>query len=100
VKLLDKIGREFSGYNILESAKRLRDRKPLQCGLYVTDRCLLHRVRQQLGRIRASTIKKMDTGNCRARRARALNLISFFKLAGCSNSDGRKQPSFDIESIY
>lgn len=45
------------------------------------------------GRIRASTIKKMDTGNCRARQARALDLISFCKLAGCSSSDGRKQPS-------
>lgn len=41
MKLLDKIGREFSGYNILESGKRLLDRKPLQCSLYVTDRCNL-----------------------------------------------------------
>jgi MoaA/NifB/PqqE/SkfB family radical SAM enzyme len=41
MKLLDKIAREFSGYNILESAKRLKDRKPLQCSLYVTDRCNL-----------------------------------------------------------
>ena len=41
MKLLDKIGREFSGYNILESGKRLVDRKPLQCSLYVTDRCNL-----------------------------------------------------------
>ena len=41
MKLLDKIGREFSGYNILETAKRLKDRKPLQCSLYVTDRCNL-----------------------------------------------------------
>jgi MoaA/NifB/PqqE/SkfB family radical SAM enzyme len=41
MKLLDKIGREFSGYNILESGKRLIDRKPLQCSLYVTDRCNL-----------------------------------------------------------
>ena len=41
MKLLDKIGREFSGYNILESGKRLFDRKPLQCSLYVTDRCNL-----------------------------------------------------------
>jgi MoaA/NifB/PqqE/SkfB family radical SAM enzyme len=41
MKLLDKIGREFSGYNILESAKRLVDRKPLQCSLYVTDQCNL-----------------------------------------------------------
>ena len=41
MKLLGKIGREFSGYNILESAKRLRDRKPLQCSLYVTDQCNL-----------------------------------------------------------
>src|SRR5436189_1359522 len=41
MKLLDKIGREFSGYNILESGKRLLVRKPLQCSLYVTDRCNL-----------------------------------------------------------
>lgn len=41
MKLLDKIGREFSGYNIVESGKRLLDRKPLQCSLYVTDRCNL-----------------------------------------------------------
>src|SRR5213083_720709 len=41
MKLLDKIGREFSGYNILESGRRLLDRKPLQCSLYVTDRCNL-----------------------------------------------------------
>src|SRR5499427_2171650 len=41
MKLLDKIGREFSGYNIVESGKRLFDRKPLQCSLYVTDRCNL-----------------------------------------------------------
>jgi MoaA/NifB/PqqE/SkfB family radical SAM enzyme len=41
VKVIDKIGREFSGYNILESGKRLVDRKPLQCSLYVTDRCNL-----------------------------------------------------------
>jgi MoaA/NifB/PqqE/SkfB family radical SAM enzyme len=41
MNLLDKIGREFSGYNILESGKRLVDRRPLQCSLYVTDRCNL-----------------------------------------------------------
>ena len=41
MKLHDKIGREFSGYNILESGKRLLDRRPLQCSLYVTDRCNL-----------------------------------------------------------
>jgi len=41
MKLLSKIGREFSGYNVLESGKRLLDRKPLQCSLYVTDRCNL-----------------------------------------------------------
>ena len=41
MKLLDKIGREFSGYNILESGKRLFDQKPLQCSLYVTDKCNL-----------------------------------------------------------
>jgi len=50
MKLFDKIGREFSGYNILESGKRLFDRRPLQCSLYVTDRLqprwrLLHRIR-------------------------------------------------------
>lgn len=42
MKLLDKIGREFSGYNLLESSKRLFDRKPLQCSLYITDRCNLN----------------------------------------------------------
>ncbi|CAA9248703.1 MAG: hypothetical protein AVDCRST_MAG42-2422 [uncultured Chthoniobacterales bacterium] len=41
MKLLQNISREFSGYNVLESAKRLYDRKPLQCSLYVTDRCNL-----------------------------------------------------------
>jgi MoaA/NifB/PqqE/SkfB family radical SAM enzyme len=41
MKVIDKIGREFSGYNILESGKRLFDRRPLQCSLYVTDRCNL-----------------------------------------------------------
>ncbi|HEV2096970.1 MAG TPA: radical SAM protein [Chthoniobacterales bacterium] len=42
MKILDKIGREFAGYNVLESGKRLFDRKPLQCSLYVTDRCNLN----------------------------------------------------------
>src|SRR5947209_3995739 len=41
MELLHKIGREFSGYNILESGMRLLDRKPLQCSLYVADRCNL-----------------------------------------------------------
>src|ERR1700746_2758713 len=41
MKLLERIRREFSGYNILESGRRLLDRKPLQCSLYVTDRCNL-----------------------------------------------------------
>ena len=41
MNLSRKIGREFSGYNILESGRRLFDRKPLQCSLYVTDRCNL-----------------------------------------------------------
>lgn len=41
MNLLREIGREFGGYNILESAKRLVDRKPLQCSLYLTDRCNL-----------------------------------------------------------
>jgi hypothetical protein len=63
----------------------LRD-GPLQSRL-----CLLHRVRQQLAASEPRRLKKMDTGNCRARQARALDLISFFKLAGCSSSDGRKQ---------
>lgn len=35
MKLLDKIGREFSGNNVLESGERLFDRKPLQCSLYI-----------------------------------------------------------------
>ena len=41
MNLLDKIGREFSGYNLLESGVRLFDRKPLQCSLYLTDNCNL-----------------------------------------------------------
>src|SRR5437899_10557645 len=41
MKILKHVRREFSGYNILESGKRLLDRKPLQCSLYVTDRCNL-----------------------------------------------------------
>src|SRR3954462_3729272 len=41
MNLLDKISREFSGYNLLESGKRLFDNKPLQCSLYLTDRCNL-----------------------------------------------------------
>src|SRR6476619_6668606 len=41
MNLLAKIGREFSGYNLLESGKRLFDSKPLQCSLYLTDRCNL-----------------------------------------------------------
>ena len=41
MNLLRQIGREFGEYNLLESAKRLVDRKPLQCSLYVTDRCNL-----------------------------------------------------------
>lgn len=41
MNFLNKVGREFSGYNVLESARRLVDRKPLQCSLYVTDRCNL-----------------------------------------------------------
>ena len=39
--LLKNIGREFSGYNLLESGKRIFDRKPLQCSLYLTDKCNL-----------------------------------------------------------
>ena len=61
MKLLDKIGREFSGYNLLESGKRLFDRKPLQCSLYrdgplQSRLLLLHGIRQLAGRIRTSTI--------------------------------------------
>ncbi len=41
MKLLHRIKREFSGYNLLESLRRLRDRKPIQCSLYVTDQCNL-----------------------------------------------------------
>jgi MoaA/NifB/PqqE/SkfB family radical SAM enzyme len=41
MNVLGKIGREFSGYNLLESGMRLFDRKPLQCSLYLTDRCNL-----------------------------------------------------------
>src|SRR5213596_137647 len=41
MKFLKHARREFSGYNIVESAKRLLDRKPLQCSLYVTDQCNL-----------------------------------------------------------
>ena len=41
MNVLDKIGREFSGFNLLESGKRLFDRKPLQCSIYLTDRCNL-----------------------------------------------------------
>src|ERR1043165_697708 len=41
MNLLDRIGREFFGYNLLESGKRLFDRKPLQCSLYLTDKCNL-----------------------------------------------------------
>src|SRR3982751_6879790 len=41
MKLLGKVRREFSGYNIFESGKRLLDRKPLHSSLYVTDRCNL-----------------------------------------------------------
>src|SRR6476659_8904267 len=42
MNLLDKISREFSGYNLLESGKRIFDRKPLQCSLYLTDKCNLY----------------------------------------------------------
>src|SRR6476469_6293787 len=41
MNVLDKISREFSGFNLLESGKRLYDRKPLQCSIYLTDRCNL-----------------------------------------------------------
>src|SRR5436853_7007341 len=41
MNLLDKIGREFTGYNLLESGRRIFDRKPLQCSLYLTDKCNL-----------------------------------------------------------
>jgi hypothetical protein len=35
MKLRGKVSREFYGYNILAFGKRLLDRKPLQCSLYV-----------------------------------------------------------------
>jgi len=41
VNLVGKVRRELTGYNLLESARRLVDRRPLQCSLYVTDRCNL-----------------------------------------------------------
>lgn len=41
MSLLSDIRRQGGEYNLLESAKRLLDRKPLQCSLYVTDRCNL-----------------------------------------------------------
>jgi MoaA/NifB/PqqE/SkfB family radical SAM enzyme len=41
MNVLDKIGREFSGFNLLESGRRLFDRKPMQCSIYLTDRCNL-----------------------------------------------------------
>src|ERR1044071_2551910 len=41
MNVLDKSGREFSGFNLLESGKRLFDKKPLQCSIYLTDRCNL-----------------------------------------------------------
>jgi MoaA/NifB/PqqE/SkfB family radical SAM enzyme len=41
MSLVQRIQRELTGYNYLEAAKRLVDRKPLQCSLYVTDRCNL-----------------------------------------------------------
>lgn len=41
MNLLNKIGREFSGFNLLESGLRIFDRKPLQCSLYLTDKCNL-----------------------------------------------------------
>jgi hypothetical protein len=53
----------------------LRD-GPLQSRL-----CVLRRVRQQLAASEPRRFKKMDTGNCRARQARALDVISFFKLS-------------------
>ena len=41
MNLLHQIKRELRGYNYLEAAARLVDRKPLQCSFYVTDRCNL-----------------------------------------------------------
>ena len=38
---LQRVRRELTGYNYLEAAARLVDRKPLQCSFYVTDRCNL-----------------------------------------------------------
>lgn len=39
--LFSQVRRELRGYNYLEAARRLVDRKPLQCSFYVTDRCNL-----------------------------------------------------------
>lgn len=41
MKLHQQVAREFRGYRYLEAARRLFDDKPMQCGLYVTDRCNL-----------------------------------------------------------
>jgi len=41
MNILRRTIRENRGYNYLEAAKRLFDRKPLQCSLYVTDQCNL-----------------------------------------------------------
>lgn len=39
--LAARVGREFSGYQPLQSLRRLFDARPVQCSLYVTDRCNL-----------------------------------------------------------
>src|ERR1044072_5639463 len=41
MKLLGKIGPAISGSHVLEAGHRLLDRRPLQCSLYITDRCNL-----------------------------------------------------------
>src|SRR5262249_38433169 len=64
----------------------LRD-GPLQSRLW-----LLHRVRQQLAASEPRRLKKWIR-EIVARQPRALDVISFFKLAGCSSFDRRKQPS-------
>src|SRR5689334_8295515 len=41
MNLLARAGREFRGYNAIASVARLVDQRPIQCSLYVTDRCNL-----------------------------------------------------------
>src|SRR5215471_3235069 len=64
----------------------------LRDGPFQSRLCLLHRLRQQLAGSEPRRLRKWIR-EIVARQARALDLISFFKLAGRSSSDGRKQPS-------